>query len=90
MLSFIVFILQAAAASPMAPMATMGAAIGSGMAAIGAGIGIGQVGKSAMEAIARQPEAVGDIRMNMIVAAAFIEGACFFAMIVCLLIVFIG
>jgi F-type H+-transporting ATPase subunit c len=42
-----------------------------------------------MEAIARQPESVGDIRSNMIVAAALVEGACFFAMIVCLLIVFL-
>jgi F-type H+-transporting ATPase subunit c len=86
MLSFIVFILQAAASTAIAPM---GAAIGSGLAAVGAGIGIGQVGKGAMEAIARQPESVGDIRTNMIVAAALIEGACFFAMIVCLLIVFL-
>ncbi len=87
MLSFIVFILQAAAS--MVPLASMGAAIGSGLAGIGAGIGIGQVGKGAMEAIARQPESVGDIRTNMIVAAALVEGACFFAMIVCLLIVFL-
>jgi len=90
MLSFIVIFLQAALAPAGAALAPMGAAIGSGLAAIGAGIGIGQVGKSAMEAIARQPESVGDIRTNMIVAAALIEGACFFAMIVCLLIVFIG
>jgi F-type H+-transporting ATPase subunit c len=88
MLSFIVLILQAAS-SAMVPFAPMGAAIGSGLAAVGAGIGIGQVGKGAMEAIARQPESVGDIRTNMIVAAALIEGACFFAMIVCLLIVFL-
>jgi F-type H+-transporting ATPase subunit c len=87
MLSFIVFILQAAV-SAMAPIAPMGAAIGSGLAGIGAGIGIGQIGKGAMEAIARQPEAVGEIRSNMIVAAALVEGACFFAMIVCLLVVF--
>jgi len=85
MLSFIVFILQAASTA----IAPMGAAIGSGLAGIGAGIGIGQIGKSAMEAIARQPEAVGEIRSNMIVAAALVEGACFFAMIVCLLIVFL-
>ncbi|MFA6126459.1 MAG: ATP synthase F0 subunit C [Bacteroidales bacterium] len=87
MLSFIVFILQAAANAAMAPM---GAAIGSGLAAIGAGIGIGQIGKGAMEAIARQPESVGDIRSNMIVAAALVEAVCFFAMIVCILIVFMG
>jgi F-type H+-transporting ATPase subunit c len=87
MLSFIALILQAATGAALGPM---GAAIGSGLAGIGAGIGIGQVGKGAMEAIARQPEAVGDIRTNMIVAAALVEGACFFAMIVCLLIVFLG
>jgi F-type H+-transporting ATPase subunit c len=69
--------------------AKMGAAIGAGLAAIGAGIGIGNIGKSALESIARQPEAVGDIRANMIVAAALIEGAVFFAIVVCLLILFI-
>ncbi len=71
-------------------VALMGAAFGAGLAAIGAGIGIGQIGNKAMEAIARQPEAVGDIRSNMIVSAALVEGAAFFAMIVCLLIVFLG
>jgi len=73
-----------------AALAKMGAAIGAGLAAIGAGIGIGQIGNKAMEAIARQPESVGDIRSNMIVSAALVEGAAFFAMIVCLLIVFLG
>jgi F-type H+-transporting ATPase subunit c len=67
----------------------MGAAIGAGLAAIGAGIGIGRIGASAMEAIARQPEAVGDIRANMIVSAAFIEGVAFFAVIICALVIFI-
>ncbi len=71
-------------------VAHMGAALGAGLAAIGAGIGIGQIGNKAMEAIARQPEAVGDIRSNMIVSAALVEGAAFFAMIVCLLIVFMA
>jgi F-type H+-transporting ATPase subunit c len=70
-------------------IAKMGAGIGAGIAAIGAGIGIGKIGGSAMEAIARQPEAVGDIRSNMIVAAALIEGVAFFAIVVCLLILFI-
>ena len=68
----------------------MGAAIGAGLAAIGAGIGIGRIGASAMEAIARQPEAVGDIRSNMIVAAALIEGVAFFAVIICALVIFIA
>jgi F-type H+-transporting ATPase subunit c len=68
----------------------MGAALGAGLAAIGAGIGIGKIGASAMEAIARQPEAVGDIRSNMIVSAALIEGVAFFAVIVCVLAIFIA
>ncbi|MBL7812318.1 MAG: ATP synthase F0 subunit C [Bacteroidetes bacterium] len=67
----------------------MGAAIGAGLAAIGAGLGIGRIGGSAMESIARQPEALGDIRANMIVAAALVEGAVFFAIVVCLLILFL-
>jgi F-type H+-transporting ATPase subunit c len=49
-------------------LGSMGAALGAGLAAIGAGIGIGKIGASAMEAIARQPEASGDIRSNMIVS----------------------
>lgn len=65
----------------------MGAAIGAGLATIGAGLGIGNIGKSAMEAIARQPEATGDIRSNMIIAAALVEGVAFFAIVVCLLMV---
>ncbi|MFA4852299.1 MAG: ATP synthase F0 subunit C [Bacteroidales bacterium] len=77
------------AVSDLAPIAKMGAGIGAGIAAIGAGIGIGRIGGSAMESIARQPEAVGDIRSNMIVAAALIEGVAFFAIVVCLLILFI-
>ena len=67
----------------------MGAAVGAGLAAIGAGIGIGKIGASAMEAIARQPEAVGDIRSNMIVSAALIEGVAFFAVIICALVIFL-
>lgn len=61
------------------------AGIGAGIAAIGAGLGIGRIGGSALESIARQPEASGDIRANMIVAAALIEGVALFAVIVCLL-----
>lgn len=57
-------------------------AIGAGLAAIGAGIGIGLVGKGAVEAIARQPEAAGTIQINMILAAALVEGAALFAIIV--------
>lgn len=77
------------ALTDMAPLAKMGAGIGAGIAAIGAGIGIGQIGRGAVEAIARQPEAIGDIRSNMIVAAALVEGVAFFAIVVCLLVVFL-
>ena len=58
-------------------------------AAIGAGIGIGKIGANAMDAIARQPEQTGNIRTNMIVIAALIEGVALFAIIVCLLALFI-
>ncbi|MBX3389020.1 MAG: ATP synthase F0 subunit C [Phycisphaeraceae bacterium] len=55
------------------------AVLGGGMALVGGGIGIGLVGKGAVEAIARQPEAAGKIQINMILAAALIEGATLFA-----------
>jgi F-type H+-transporting ATPase subunit c len=69
------------------PFGIMGAALGAGIAALAAGIGIGKIGSSALESMARQPEATGDIRANMIVAAALVEGAAFFAIVVCLLVV---
>ena len=64
------------------------AALGAGVAAIGAGIGVGRIGGSALESMARQPELIGDIRSNMIVAAALVEGVALFAIIICLLVVF--
>ena len=64
------------------------AGLGAGVAAIGAGIGVGRIGGSALEAMARQPEMRGDLRANMIVAAALVEGVALFAVIVCLLVVF--
>ena len=67
----------------------LGASIGAAIAAIGAGIGIGKIGAAAMEAIARQPEAAGDIRSNMIVIAALVEGVALFAVIVCVLALFV-
>ncbi|MBN98629.1 MAG: ATP synthase F0 subunit C [Gemmatimonadetes bacterium] len=67
--------------------AYLGAGIGAGLAAIGAGLGIGLVGGHAMEGIARQPEAVGDIRTNMIIAAALIEGVALLGEVICVLIV---
>lgn len=63
------------------------AALGAGLAALGAGVGIGRIGGSALESIARQPEASGDIRANMILTAALVEGAAFFAMVIGLLVV---
>ena len=63
------------------------AGIGAGCAAIGAGIGVGLIGGHALEAMARQPEMSGDLRANMIVAAALVEGVALFAVIVCLLVI---
>ncbi len=63
-------------------------AIGAGLAAVGAGIGIGQIGKGAVEAIARQPEASNDIRANMILTAAFVEGVALLGAVAGLLAVF--
>ena len=72
-------LLQAAAG---VGISKLGAAIGAGIAVLGAGIGIGLIGKGAVEAIARQPEASNDIRANMILTAALVEGAALFAIIV--------
>jgi F-type H+-transporting ATPase subunit c len=84
-MSLLTVMLQAAA--DLSPLGQMGAGIGAGIAAIAAAIGIGNIGKSALESIARQPEAAGDIRSNMIVSAALIEGVAFFAIVISLLIV---
>ena len=80
-------LLQATAAA--VGVSKLGAAIGAGLAVIGAGLGIGKIGGSAMEAIARQPEAPAEIRMNMIIAAALIEGVALLAVVVCLLVFFL-
>lgn len=61
------------------------AAIGAGLAAIGAGIGIGRIGGSAMDAIARQPEATSKIQTNMLITAALVEGVALFGVVVGLL-----
>ena len=63
----------------------VGAAIGAAIAVIGAAWGIGKIGSSAMEAIARQPEAASDIRMSMIIIGALMEGVALFAIVVCFL-----
>jgi F-type H+-transporting ATPase subunit c len=64
----------------------IGGGLGAGLAVLGAGLGIGQVGGRAMEAMARQPEKLGQIQTAMIIAAALIEGAALFAIVVGLLI----
>ena len=70
-------------------LAKAGGAIGAGIAALAAGVGIGQIGKGAVESIARQPEASGDIRANMILTAAFVEGVALFAVIAGILAIFV-
>ena len=70
------------AAATSSGLAKMGGAIGAGLAVIGCGLGIGRVGGSATEAMARQPEAAGQINTAMIVTAAMIEGATLFAVVV--------
>lgn len=80
-MEFLTVLLEAAAAAGYA-------GIGAGLAAIGAGIGVGLIGSHALDAMARQPESAGDLRANMIVAAALVEGVALFAVIVCLLVVF--
>jgi F-type H+-transporting ATPase subunit c len=68
---------------PMEPISL--AAVGAGLAVIGAGLGIGRIGGSAMDAIARQPEAYSKIQIAMIISAALIEGAALFAIVVALM-----
>ena len=70
-----------------AALAYLGAGLGAGLSIIGVGLGIGRLAASAMEGIACQPSSTGDIRGAMIVAAGLIEGATFFALVICLLLV---
>ena len=63
--------------------AQLGMALGAGLATIGAGLGIGKIGSSALEAIARQTEAVRKIMTNMIIVAALVEGVALFAIAAC-------
>lgn len=63
----------------------LGAGIGAGLAVIGAGLGIGRLAGSAMEGMARQPEASGNIRGGMILAAALIEGVALFGEVICII-----
>jgi len=75
---------QAGAAVATGPM-NLGAAVGAGLVILGAGLGIGRIGGQAVEGMSRQPEAAGSIQTAMIISAALIEGATFFALIVCML-----
>lgn len=74
------------AATDLAPLAKLGAALAAGIATIGAAMGISKIGSSALESMARQPEAAGNIQTSMILAAAFVEGVSLFAVVVCLLV----
>jgi F-type H+-transporting ATPase subunit c len=84
-----VFLVTSVASAQAAPAATtntnLGAAVGAGLVIIGAGFGIGRIGGQAVEGMSRQPEAAGAIQTAMIISAALIEGATFFALIVCML-----
>ena len=66
--------------------ASLGAGLGAALAIIGAGIGFGRIGSAALESMARQPEIANQIQTAMIVIAALLEGATFFALLVCLLV----
>ena len=83
---FLTIFLQAAVA---ASLAKVGAALGAAIAVLGAARGIGNIGSTALESIARQPEAAGDIRSAMILSAALIEGVAMFAVVVCFLVLFV-
>lgn len=90
----LLFVASPAWAQPAAPGAgagvatgpmNLGAAVGAGLVILGAGLGIGRIGGQAVEGMSRQPEAAGNIQTAMIISAALIEGATFFALIVCML-----
>ena len=66
-------------------IAHLSAGLGAGLAVIGAGYGIGRLADGALQGMARQPEAGGDIRTAMIIAAALIEGVAFFALAICII-----
>lgn len=76
-------------AANVAIIAKVGAGLVAAFTAVGAGLSISKIGITAIESIARQPEIAGDVRASMIISAALIEGLGFFAIVVCLLIVFL-
>ena len=73
------------AAESFLGLSYLGAGIGAGLVALGAGVGIGRIGGSAMEAIARQPEAAGRIQTAMLIIAALIEAVALFGVVICFL-----
>jgi F-type H+-transporting ATPase subunit c len=89
MVGFLLLFVVSPAMAQGATVATgpmnLGAAVGAGLVILGAGLGIGRIGGQAVEGMSRQPEAAGNIQTAMIISAALIEGATFFALIVCML-----
>jgi F-type H+-transporting ATPase subunit c len=85
MVAAAVLALAAPAAAQTGTSISFSPSFGAGIIILGAGWGIGKIGAAAVESMARQPESAGDIRGGMILAAALIEGATFFALIVCIL-----
>jgi len=85
MLAFAAPVMAQAGAGEAPGHMNLGAAVGAGLVILGAGLGIGRIGGQAVEGMSRQPEAAGNIQTAMIIAAALIEGATFFALIVCML-----
>ena len=83
---FLTVFLQAVMGSSLAKV---GAAFAASVAVIGASLGISRIGSTALESMARQPEAAGDIRSGMVLAAALIEGVAMFAVVVCFLVLFV-
>ncbi len=77
--------MPAMAQETQAPLIAFSGAFGAALTIIGAAYGIGKIGASAVESMARQPEVAGDIRGALLLAAALIEGATFFALIVCII-----
>jgi F-type H+-transporting ATPase subunit c len=76
--------------TPLVKMgALLGACIGAGLVVLGVGLGVGRIGASAVEGIARQPEALGKIQTNMILAAVLVEGVGIIALVICLLALFL-
>ena len=83
---FLTILLQASA---VASLSKVGAAFAAVLAVFAAAWGIGRIGSTALESIARQPEAAGDIRSGMVLAAALIEGVAMYAVVVCFLVLFV-